>query len=346
MSLLLRSRCAGLLTLLLVLTATIDASARGPRGGGGRGAAGGFSGGGRSLGGVGHAAEGFAQGAPGGRTNFQPGQLQPGQFQGGQFTPGQHTPGQFNPSQLSGAPSSLPATTQQALAGRANPAANPAQVQQWLSANAPGAATARNGQYAQAAANQWQSGPPPFSPAWYAQHPNAWQATHPHADVAVAATAAGVTAWLAGAAYATPAGSSTSTTVVYNNYEESPVVVEEQQPVAPTPTTTAAIADEWLALGVYELKPQPGAAASQVLQLSVNRAAQLRGAYYDLLSGATQNVSGSIDPSSGAARWSLDASPDVAFATTLNELTAGAGAVTVTLPNGQQTLRIERQGSP
>ena len=42
------------------------------------------------------------------------------------------------------------------------------------------------------------SGPAPFSPAWYAQHPNAWQITHPHAgEAVVAVTAVGLASFMA-----------------------------------------------------------------------------------------------------------------------------------------------------
>ncbi|TWU00709.1 hypothetical protein Pla108_16610 [Botrimarina colliarenosi] len=292
----------GPLSLALVLTMSADGVARGPRGGAGRGAAGAA----RSL-------------TPSARPT--------GGFSGG-----------------ASAPRSLPATTQQALGGRAKPV-NPAQAQQWLGsggqAAARGAASARYGQSAQAAATHLPSSPQAFSPAWYAQHPNAWQATHPHADAAVVATAAGVTAWLAGqpAGASYPVESSSDTTVVYTNVEE-----QADDPVGSVAPTS--VDDEWLSLGVFELKPQPGAAATQFVQLSIDRDARLRGVFDDQITGVTQNVRGVVDQASGDASWSLEGSPGVVFATTLDALTQGWGSVSVMLPSGRQNWRLDRQAAP
>lgn len=210
---------------------------------------------------------------------------------------------------------------------------SPAELQQFLSSRQP---TDRNRPVAngvQSAAHHHHTGPQPFTPAWYADHPHAWHHTHPHADAAVVASAAAVTGWLAYGAY--PATSTTNTTVVY---ESSPA---PSQP-APADSDPASPAPEWLSLGVYHLSPSAAAAPTQMVQLSAARDGELRGVYFDHLTGTTQNLVGRIDNKTQRASWSMEGNPSVRFVTTLADLTQPSGAVTVTLPTGDQTWALSR----
>lgn len=214
-------------------------------------------------------------------------------------------------------------------------------MQQFLSGGSPGSMPAAQ---AQSALQNYQSGPQPFSPAWYAQHPHAWQYTHPHADAVAAASATGIAAWLAYGTSPYPS-TSTSTTVIYESSALAPMPAETQSPSNSLVSAPSGQPD-WLALGVYELKPAPSSPASQVVQLWLNREGIVRGVYFDHLSGASQNVTGAVDQPTQSVRWSLESNPEAAFATSLKSLTQPQGEVRITLPNGMQTWVIQRTDNP
>lgn len=316
-------RAMTLLGFIWLLPVSEIAEARGPRGGGGR-AVGGFSRGGPS---------GPSFAAPSGRINSPAA----GHFSGGQFNGSQINSGPRSPATVRSQ-----ADVQQFLSGQTRPAGA---AQQQLQAQQ------RNGQHAanaQSALQNFQHGPEPFSPAWYAEHPQAWQYTHPHADAVAVASAAAVTGWLAYGAYPYPAA--TSTTVVYESTGEP----TSSESTTPAPTTTqpatsewdaaASPSDatpEWLPLGAYRLSPTVGAVSAQSVQLSLAQDGELRGVYFDELSGTTQNVVGRVDGAAGQAEWTLENS-SAHFSTTVNDLTQPTGTVQVLLPGGQQTWTLTR----
>ena len=183
-------------------------------------------------------------------------------------------------------------------------------------------------------------GPKPFSPSWYAQHPNAWHATHPHArPTAVALTAVGVTRWLTAA----PAG----TTVVGESAEYAEPA-DSGSNVADE-SLVAAIDDDgrqWLPIGVFSLHPAGQPAATRVMQLSVGRDGRLRGSHFDLITNATVDVRGHVDSSGSQATWTIGPGGRVVFEASLEELTGPTGRVTVRYPDGQtgqwQVSRVEQ----
>ncbi|QDU58724.1 hypothetical protein Pan181_49640 [Aeoliella mucimassa] len=189
----------------------------------------------------------------------------------------------------------------------------------------------------QSAASNWQNGPEPFSPAWYAEHPNAWQATHPYANEAAAvATVASVAAWTAYAAY--PASSS-STVVI-----EGDTVVYESSSDEPAPTGVPADQQEWMPLGTYEVAPQAGAAATRQMQLAVSRQSNVAGVYFDQLTGSTQNLTGQLDAQSQVVVWQAENNPSVQFSATLQDLTSDKG--TVRVKQGNQEFHWAMNRSP
>lgn len=209
---------------------------------------------------------------------------------------------------------------------------------------------ARDGQHqatAQDAINNLQNGPRPFSAPWYAEHPNAWQATHPHADAWAAATATGVAAWLGWTAYGdTPTyGGSYSTTYVYEQPSDDSdnSSADESDATDDNQSNADGDEDEWLALGTYSVQSDSGEPTSRYFQLSTNRQGELRGVYYDEISGNSQNLSGTIDESSHVATWSLDANRATTFRANLSDLTQATGSVAVTQASGEQQWRIARE---
>jgi hypothetical protein len=339
---------AMLRTALLVLVATLiaaplDAFARGPVGGGGAGRGGARSGGTRSGGNNALATKGRKKksgpqgaiggqnlsgamqkfpGAQGGLQNLKNGPLGADKFQSLANQPGQKLQardGQFSQN------------TQQ----------------QW---QARGGGAQQN---AQTARNNLQNGEQPFTAGWYADHPNAWQVAHPHADAAAAATATGVARWLGWAAVNDNYNDGYAYgTTYYNTYVNEESASDDADGVTETnesddDNSAAAQNDsgDWLTLGVYTVLSDSGEPTSRLLQLSVNRAGEIRGVYYDAISDSSQNLSGTLDENSQLAQWSLDSNPQITFRAKLAELTQSTGTIEVDQPSGDTQWRVTRQSS-
>ena len=194
----------------------------------------------------------------------------------------------------------------------------------------------------QSAVNDWQSGPDPFSPAWYAEHPNAWQATHPYANEVAVATVASVAAWTAYTAY--PSGSSTVVTTGDTYIYEAAPASEEAPPAEPQPAAADPVdATEWLPLGTFEVAPAADSPTTRVIQLAVSRQATVRGVYYDQLTGTTQNLSGQLDQKTQQVTWHADDNPQVKFAASLQDLTSDTGTVTISQGGGDFEWSLRRQ---
>ncbi len=192
----------------------------------------------------------------------------------------------------------------------------------------------------------------PFTPAWYAAHPNAWRWTHPYADLWVAATAVGLASWLS-VPYV-PTGTSTviyegPTTVV--NEESGQATIPPEQP----PTETAdnvnrdafALAKrgqtdvpkdaEWMPLGVFSLRPTGQQDSTRVIQLAVSREGIVRGSQFDTLTEDTANVQGAVDKKSLRIAWTIGSKTGAAFEAALGDLTRPQSSVTVHFPDGKST---------
>jgi hypothetical protein len=176
----------------------------------------------------------------------------------------------------------------------------------------------------------------PFTPAWYADHPNAWHATHPHADVFVAATAVGLAGWLAVPVTAISGGAVASGGSV--EYAETGT---EAAPSETSSSGDPAAANElddvqWMPLGVYALGPWEEAKARLVLQMAVNREGVLRGSQFDTTTQEVENVAGFVDKQSLRAAWRLGDNRPETFETTLGELTKSEGSLVLRFPEGRR----------
>ncbi len=211
----------------------------------------------------------------------------------------------------------------------------------------PAAANWQNGgqhpRNAQAWWNNYQNGPQPFSPAWYAQHPNAWHATHPYAGRWPVASVAVVGTWLGWAAV--PQETYSSTTIYFDGepvYTDESEAVAGQYDVDASPADVELPAGDWLPLGVYSLVTAPDQDPMQLVQLAVDRNGVVRGVYYDAVTNTSHNVVGSIDRDTQNAQWTLESNPDLAFQTGIDQLTQPTGVVEVTLPSGVQEWQLVR----
>jgi len=181
----------------------------------------------------------------------------------------------------------------------------------------------------------------PFTPAWYADHPAAWQYTHPHADAWAVATFGAAAGWLG--ITATTGGYAADSGTVYTNETsdgDDPAADEsrdDDQPQDEADATEASSAPEgeFLPLGVFALSPKSEKDATAWVQLAVNKQGNLRGNYFDVLSGQDQTIWGTVDKKTQRATFQVGPNGIVAYETTLANLTGATGSVTLRFENGQ-----------
>jgi hypothetical protein len=183
------------------------------------------------------------------------------------------------------------------------------------------------------ALQKWSANQPkPFSPAWYANHPNAWQATHPHADVAAALTVAGVATWL-GVPYAS--------TIVETPATTTTVVTTEAAPPSPAqaPTETTSVETppdgQWMPLGSFTLKPAGQREATRAINLSVSPDGVVRGSCFDLITDDAYDVRGTVNKKDLRISWTIGKNGKVQFYASVDELTKPEGVVTASYPDGR-----------
>jgi hypothetical protein len=192
----------------------------------------------------------------------------------------------------------------------------------------------------------------PFTPAWYADHPNAWGYGNVNNYWAGAPFGA-ATAWLGySAAAAANPGLSTGNTTVYTgdaNPDFNDQAAQDTEPttgevVSPAAQAAALAASgltelpsnaDFLPLGVYSLAQPNQPEASAMLQLAVSKEGLLRGSYYDVLSGQEHAIAGSIDKNTQRVAWSVAPNNKVFFETSLQSLTNESGPVAVHFENGE-----------
>lgn len=175
----------------------------------------------------------------------------------------------------------------------------------------------------------FKSGAEPFTASWYAGHPQAWRYTHPHADAWAVATLGGLGAWLGIAALEDEP---------YNVYT-SETTDEEAADVADQTdegsNESAEDVGDFLPLGVFALAPAGAADASGLVQLAVNKQGELRGNYYDVLSGEDAAITGTIDKQKQLAAFQIGTSGNEQLEAPLASLTQPQANVTVRFADGE-----------
>lgn len=179
-----------------------------------------------------------------------------------------------------------------------------------------------------------------FTPAWYAQHPQAWQYTHPHADAWAAATLTTATAWIAGATAAgTGSSGSSGDTGEGATDEAASEETDEASTATEVGTTAAAPAvdpSQWLSLGVFAVAPQGQSDANQIVQLAVDKKGIVQGTFFDAITGADQSLAGAVEPTSYNVTFSVGSAKEVVFRTTIENLTREQAPLVLTFGDGRQ----------
>jgi hypothetical protein len=138
---------------------------------------------------------------------------------------------------------------------------------------------------------------PPFTRAWYGDHPTAWQII----DGAVVANATTVAAWLK----------------VGQTSVDSPLAIE------------------WLPLGSFELRLSGQIMATRAVQLAVNRQGTIRGNYHDIAADSVKEVMGTVDKETLQADWTLGQTGQTVYEISLDALSHPEGQISVRYTNGQ-----------
>ena len=98
-------------------------------------------------------------------------------------------------------------------------------------------------------------------------------------------------------------------------------------------------------LGIYSLMLGPGDDSTRMLDLAVDRFGHIRGSYYDMVSGASYNVAGIVDPALAVRSMVARIEPQLTFYTPMGEMMQPQGLVYVQLPSGErqqwQLVRME-----
>ena len=192
-----------------------------------------------------------------------------------------------------------------------------------------------------------------FTPAWYAQHPNAWHLSHPHADAFAVATVALARGWL-GLAATSPMTYTSS--VVYENdgADEDDVPapaadsdVDAAEEVVDQHVTADSSSAQWLPLGVFALVQGGQKDANVMVRLLVSKEGVLQGSYYDALSGSALPLAGSIDRESQRVTWTVGESRTPIFETRLGDLVEDQGLLLVHFGQGRtQQWALVRLAKP
>ena len=168
-----------------------------------------------------------------------------------------------------------------------------------------------------------QGQPEPFSPQWYAAHPNAFQYQYPHADAWTAATFGAVTGWVVGASTAPVNYVYNDNSVVYaENNQAAPVAATSTADSQPSDATTAPNSnEEWMPLGVYALVQGDQTQAQMLMQLAISKSGKIDGSYYNILSDNSQPLTCSLDKQTQQVAWKVANNQKVTFQTDLTSLT-------------------------
>lgn len=161
------------------------------------------------------------------------------------------------------------------------------------------------------------AGNEPFTPTWYASHPRAWQFTHPHADAWAVASVAAATAWVG----IVPAPGSEE---VHTSETLDPEQAGKSQPEG-----------DYLPLGVFALTPAGGQDPSALLQLAISKDGQIVGNYFDVVTGTTQPVAGSLDKHTQLATFKLQTPGAAEFEAALVSLTRTDGSIRLRFAGGE-----------
>jgi hypothetical protein len=124
------------------------------------------------------------------------------------------------------------------------------------------------------------------------------------------------------------------------------LAVNVEQPPPPLPPEEGKQA-EWMPLGVYSLVQEEQGDPIMFLQLSVNRAGMVSGAYQNVLTNDQRQVAGQVDKNTQRVAWRLGDNMETIFETSLGNLTLDVAPIAVHFGTEQtQTWLLVRLPEP
>lgn len=106
------------------------------------------------------------------------------------------------------------------------------------------------------------------------------------------------------------------------------LAVNAELPPPPTPPAEGQ-QPEWMSLGVFALAQEEKGDPIMFMQLSINRAGVVSGAYTSTLTNDQRPVAGQVDKASQRVSWRIGANTDTIFDTTLANLTKDVSPVAI-----------------
>lgn len=124
------------------------------------------------------------------------------------------------------------------------------------------------------------------------------------------------------------------------------LAVNAEQPPPPTPPAEGQ-PPEWLPLGVFALAQEEKGDPIMFVQLSVNRAGVISGAYSSTLTEDQRPISGQVDKGTQRVAWRIGANTDTVFVTSLANLTRDVSPVAIHFGSTRtQTWLLVRMPEP
>jgi hypothetical protein len=109
-------------------------------------------------------------------------------------------------------------------------------------------------------------------------------------------------------------------------------------PAEPAPGVQPATAEEWLPLGVFALAQEEKGDPTMFLQISVNRAGVISGAYISTITGDQRPIAGQVDKNSQRVAWRIGENTETIFGTSLANLTQEVSPIAIHFGKGQTQI--------
>lgn len=106
------------------------------------------------------------------------------------------------------------------------------------------------------------------------------------------------------------------------------LAVNVEQPPPPLPAETGK-PEDWMPLGVFALTQEEKGDPTMFLQLSVNRAGVVGGAYSNTLTGDARQIAGQVDKATQQVAWRIGENKENIFVTSLGNLTLDVSPIAV-----------------
>ena len=110
------------------------------------------------------------------------------------------------------------------------------------------------------------------------------------------------------------------------------------RPQRPRTQAAAAPTEEWLPLGVFALAQEEKGDPTMFLQISVNRAGVISGAYTSTITGDQRPIAGQVDKATQRVAWRIGDNTETIFETSLANLTQDVSPLAIHFGKAQTQI--------